>query len=75
MTRIVIMPETINKSRKRRAIGGVFSSRENADKAIQAFRALGISEEDIHVVVSLYDQTREGENPWSRCITSRSRQP
>ena len=55
------MPETINKSRKHRAIGGVFSNRENADKAIQAFRDLGLPEQDIHVVVSLFDKTREGK--------------
>ena len=55
------MPETINKSRKHRAIGGVFSNRENADKAIQAFRDLGLPEKDIHVVVSLFDKTREGK--------------
>jgi len=56
-----IVPETINKSRKHRAIGGVFSNREHADKAIQAFRELGLLEQDIHVVVSLYDKTRAGK--------------
>jgi uncharacterized membrane protein len=55
------MPETINKSRKHKAIGGVFSNRENSDKAILEFRALGISEQDIHVVLSLYDKTRAGK--------------
>jgi len=55
------MPETINKSRKHRSIGGVFSNRENADKAIAAFRDLGLPEQDIHVVVSLFDKTREGK--------------
>jgi hypothetical protein len=54
------MPETINKSRRHLAIGGVFSNRENADKAIGAFRGLGILERDIHVVVSLYDKVRDG---------------
>jgi hypothetical protein len=47
------MPETINKWSERRTIGGVFSSRVNADKAIQAFRKAGVPEEDIHVIVSL----------------------
>jgi len=55
------MPETINKSRKHRAIGRVFSSREDADKAKQGFRDLGIAEQDIYVVVSLYDKSRVGK--------------
>jgi hypothetical protein len=55
------MPQTINKSRRHKSIGGVFSSRDNADKAILRFRDVGISEEDIHVVVSLYDETRQGK--------------
>jgi uncharacterized membrane protein len=55
------MPETINKSRSQQSIGGVFSHQYNADKAVDAFRALGVSERDIHVVVSLYDTVRDGK--------------
>jgi uncharacterized membrane protein len=55
------MPETINKSRKRQAIAGVFLRQYNADKAVQAFRSSGISERDIHVVVSLFDSIRDGK--------------
>jgi len=47
------MPETINKVDKRQIIGGVFSKREYADKAISAFREWGVPEQDIQVVVQL----------------------
>jgi hypothetical protein len=50
------MPETISKIDHRQIIGGAFSSRENADKAIQAFREFGVSEQNIQVVVQLNDQ-------------------
>ena len=56
----MLMPETINKSSNRRTISGVFSSRDNADKAIQSFRDLGVSEQDIHVIVAINDTVREG---------------
>ena len=55
------MPETIKRWDHRRNIGGVFSKRDNADKAIQAFRELGVPEQDIHEVVSLYDTVRAGK--------------
>jgi hypothetical protein len=55
------MPETIKKWDHRQNIGGVFSKRDNAEKAIQAFRELGVPERDIHEVVSLYDTVRAGK--------------
>jgi len=55
------MPETIKRWDHRRNIGGVFSKRDNADKAIQAFRELGVPEQNIHEVVSLYDTVRAGK--------------
>ena len=54
------MPETISKSRNRRTIGGVFANRDNADKAIEAFLHAGVSEVDIHVIVSINDTVRAG---------------
>jgi uncharacterized membrane protein len=54
------MPETISKSRNRRTIGGVFATRDNADKAVEAFLHAGVSEEDIHVIVSINDTVRAG---------------
>jgi hypothetical protein len=47
------MPGTINKVDNRQIIGGVFSKRENADKAISAFREWGVPEQDIQIVVQL----------------------
>ena len=54
------MPETISKSRNCRTVGGVFATRDNADKAIEAFLHAGVSEEDIHVIVSINDTVRAG---------------
>ena len=54
------MPETISKSRNRRTIGGVFATRDNADKAIEAFFQAGVLEEDIHVIISINDTIRAG---------------
>jgi hypothetical protein len=50
------MPETISKTDNRQIIGGVFSSRTNADKAVQALRELGVPKQDIQVVVMLNDK-------------------
>jgi len=54
------MPETISKTDNRQIIGGVFSNRKNADKAIEALRDLGVEEQNIQIVVTLNDkQTKE----------------
>jgi len=50
------MPETISKTDNRQIIGGVFANRENADKAIDALRELGVLTQDIQVVVMLNDE-------------------
>ena len=50
------MPETISKTDNHQIIGGLFSDRSNADKAVQAFRDLGIPEQDIQVVVMLNEK-------------------
>ena len=55
------MPRTIKKRGNRQIIGGVFSNRKNADKAIQAFRDLGVKEQDINVTVTINDTTRKGK--------------
>ncbi len=47
------MPETINKTDNRQIIGGVFSKREDADKAVQELREKGVSDQNIQVVVLL----------------------
>ncbi len=50
------MPETISNIDNRQIIGGMFSSRENADKAIEDFRELGVAPDDIQVVVMLNEK-------------------
>jgi hypothetical protein len=50
------MPETISTNNNTQIIGGTFSNRDNADKAVQAFRELGIPEQNIQVVVQLNDK-------------------
>ncbi len=50
------MPETISKLDNRQIIGGVFSDRKDADKAVQALREAGVAEENIQVVVTLDDK-------------------
>jgi hypothetical protein len=47
------MPQTIDKTFQGQIIGGIFSSRENADKAVKAFENLKISSENIQIVVQL----------------------
>jgi len=54
------MPETIGQSCNPRTIGGVFATRDNADKAVEAFLHAGVSEGDIHVIVSINDAVRAG---------------
>ena len=53
------MPETITKISDRQIIGGIFSDRTNADKALKEFRARGVAEENIQVVVQLDDKQTE----------------
>jgi hypothetical protein len=47
------MPKTIDKTDEGQIIGGIFSNRHNADKAVEAFEDLDISPENIEVVVQL----------------------
>jgi hypothetical protein len=50
------MPRTITKTIEGQIIGGTFTNRENADKAVQALQDLGISSLDIEVVVQLNEK-------------------
>ena len=49
--RTLFMPQTLNKTFQGQIIGGTFTNRENADKAVDAFLELGIERSDIQVVV------------------------
>ena len=50
------MPQTIDKTFHGQIIGGIFSSRENADQAIRAFEYLDISPENIQVLSQLDEE-------------------
>jgi hypothetical protein len=47
------MPDTISKTEDLQIIGGAFSDRADADRAIAAFRNLGVPDQNIQVVVQL----------------------
>ena len=54
------MPRTIDTTDTGQIIGGMFSNRYNADKAVRDFRDLGVPDRDIQIVVALSDkQARE----------------
>jgi len=50
------MPKTLEKTTRGQIIGGTFSNRKNADKAIDALLDLGVSNADIQVIVQLNDK-------------------
>jgi len=47
------MAKTIDKTYEGQIIGGIFSNEKNAEKAMEAFKDLGISSDDIEVIVQL----------------------
>lgn len=63
------MPETIAANNNTQIIGGTFSNRDNADKAVQAFRDLGVPEQNMQVVVQLND--RQAERAYSDALVQR----
>jgi hypothetical protein len=54
------MPETISKVDDLQIIGGTFSNREDAERAIAAFRNLGVPDQNIQVIVQL-DEDEAGQ--------------
>jgi hypothetical protein len=63
------MPETITSQNNRQIIGGTFSNRTNADKAIQALREVGVPESEIQVVVQLTE--KQAEQAYADTLTGR----
>jgi Glycine zipper len=53
------MPQTLDKTFQGQIIGGTFSNRENAEKAVDAFLDLGIERSDIQVVVQFSETPAE----------------
>jgi hypothetical protein len=63
------MPETISKTDDLQIIAGAFSNREDADRAIAAFRNLGVPDQNIQVVVQLDEN--EASNAYSDAMVGR----
>jgi len=63
------MPQTLIKTADGQIIGGTFSNRDNAEKAIAAFRELGIPEQDIQVIVQLNE--KQAKKVYSDLLTDR----
>lgn len=47
------MPKTTGKRKTHRIVGGAFSSRKAAEKAVAAFKEWGVPDKDIHVSQAL----------------------
>jgi hypothetical protein len=54
------MPQTLDKTFQGQIIGGTFSDRENADKAVEAFLALGVEPANIQTVVQVAEKPDDG---------------
>jgi hypothetical protein len=53
------MPQTIDKTFHGQIIGGTFSNRDNADKAVEAFLEMGVPQSEMETVVQLNDKQAE----------------
>jgi hypothetical protein len=56
---MVSMPQTLNNTYESKVIGGIFSNRENADKAVKAFQDSDISPENIQIIQLDRQQTKD----------------
>jgi hypothetical protein len=63
------MPQTIVKTDKEQIIGGTFSDRKNANDALEAFREMGIPEQNIQIVVQLKEN--QAKEVYSDLLTDR----
>jgi hypothetical protein len=63
------MPQTIDKTFDGQIIGGTFSNRDNADKAVKAFRELGVPQSKIETVMQLND--KQVEEVYTDTLTDR----
>jgi hypothetical protein len=63
------MPETISKVEDLQIIGGTFTKREDAERAIAAFRNLGVPDQNIQVIVQLDEN--KADQAYSEGMVSR----
>jgi len=67
--RKIPMPQTIDKTFHGQIIGGTFSNREDAYKAVKAFQEFGVFQSDIQVVAQLNEQ--KAKEVYSDILTDR----
>ncbi len=65
------MAETISSNSVTQIIGGTFTRRAQADEALQAFRDLGVPEENLQVVVQLTELDARLAEEYTEAMTSR----
>ena len=63
------MPQTIDKTFHGQIIGGTFSNRDDADKAVKGFLDLGVSQSEIETVVQLND--KQADDVYTDILTDR----
>jgi hypothetical protein len=63
------MPQTLDKTFQGQIIGGTFSNRENADKAVDAFLELGVDRGNIQVVIQFAE--KPGDDVYKDILTDR----
>jgi hypothetical protein len=63
------MPQTLDKTFQGQIIGGTFSNRENAEKAVDAFLDSGIERGDIQVVIQFSETP--ADNVYTDILTDR----
>jgi hypothetical protein len=63
------MPQTIDKTFHGQIIGGTFSNRDNADKAVEAFLEMGVPQNEIQIIVQLND--KQAEEVYTDILTDR----
>jgi hypothetical protein len=63
------MPQTIDNTFHGQIIGGIFSKRDNADQAIEAFEEMDISSENIREVVKLNE--KQAVDAYKNILTDR----
>jgi hypothetical protein len=63
------MPRTIDKTFEGQIIGGIFSNKDDADQAVEAFEELEIPSDNIEIIVQLVDD--EAEDVYTNILSDR----
>ena len=63
------MPQTLDKTFHGQIVGGTFTNRDNADKAVDAFLEIGVPRSDIQIVVQFTE--KPADNVYRDILTDR----